>query len=114
MRRKIGRLAGQEADMTGVSALLGLDTQSDRRRGDRRSVRIDAKISSDDLWCMVDCTIVDRSERGARIRTILDVILPARFELIIPSEGIAIPVRNVWRRGHNTGLEFLSKPRKIF
>jgi hypothetical protein len=112
LRRKICRLAAEGAAMTGVSAILGLDTQADRRRGDRQPVRIEAKIASDDLWCMVDCTILDRSEHGAKIRTILDVILPARFDLIIPCEGIAIAVRNVWRRGHHTGLEFLSPPRK--
>jgi hypothetical protein len=87
------------------AALLGLDTH-ERRRSRRETVQIDAQIVSDDLWCVVDCVICDRSDHGARLRLPWSIRLPARFELWIPEEKIAIPVRSVWRRGRLAGVEF--------
>jgi len=96
--------------MSGVSAILGLDREPDRRRGDRHAVSIEAQILSDDLWCAVDCTIVDRSDHGAKLKFGLSLKLPSHFDLVIPSDSVKIPVKGIWRRGFYTGVEFIGAP----
>ena len=90
-----------------MSALLGLAHQQDRRSNRRYPVNVEAKIVSDAIWCEVDCTIRNRSEHGCKIRLAMMVALPRRFTLSIPSEGIEVPVRLVWRRGPSVGLQFI-------
>lgn len=86
--------------------------EPDRRRRRRETVRIDAKIVSDDLWCVVDCVIVDKSPDGARLRLHWPTALPARFDLVIPSERQIVSVRAVWRRGQNAGVQFMGEARQ--
>lgn len=90
-----------------MSALLGLAHQPNRRSSRRYPVNVEAKIISDAIWCEVDCTIRNRSERGCKLHLPMRVSLPARFTLSIPSEGRMLPVRLVWRRRASIGVEFL-------
>src|SRR5688572_14673535 len=90
-----------------LSAFLGLGDQPDRRRQGREQVQIDARLVSDDLWCAIDCQIVDRSAHGARLSLPWPIELPAQFQLVIPSEEATIPVRCVWHRNKLAGVEFL-------
>lgn len=61
---------------------------------------------SDELWCVLDCTIVDQSADGAKLRIGYAVTLPATFSLSVPSQCVTIPVRSVWRRHQYIGVEF--------
>lgn len=98
--------------MSEMTAILGLAHQPDRRRGRRKSVLIDASIVAADLWCEIECTIEDRGEHGVKLKLPLSVELPKHFDLVIPSEHVTIPGRNVWRRGPFMGVEFVGPPRK--
>lgn len=90
-----------------MSAVLGLAHQADRRKTRRQPVSIEAKITSDAIWCEVDCTIQNRSPRGCRLHLPMEISLPRQFFLTIPSEGDARPVRLIWHRGPALGVEFL-------
>ena len=90
-----------------MSALLGLAHQLDRRSSRRYPVNVEAKIISDAIWCEVACTIRNRSEHGCKLHLPMTVSLPRCFSLSIPSQGIALPVRLVWRRGHSVGVQFI-------
>ena len=89
-----------------MSALLGLAHQPDRRMSRRYPVSIEAKIVSDAIWCELDCTIRNRSDRGCKLHVPMVVALPRQFSLSIPSEGLIAPVRVVWRRGSSVGVRF--------
>src|SRR5262245_39308917 len=95
----------------GMSALLGLAHQPDRRRGRRDPVTIEATIVSDELWCEIACVIRNSSEKGAKLQVPPMIKLPARFDLTIPEQSIAIPVRCIWRRGSFVGVEFVGAPK---
>ncbi|MBL8895623.1 MAG: PilZ domain-containing protein [Rhizobiales bacterium] len=90
-----------------MSALLGLAHQPNRRSSRRYPVNVEAKIVSDAIWCEIDCTIRNRSERGCKLHLPMAVSLPRRFTLSIPAEAISRPVRLVWRRGPSVGVEFV-------
>jgi len=92
-----------------MTALLGLAHQPDRRASRRHPVTIEAKITSPEIWCELDCVIRNRSDQGAKLYLPLAVQLPDEFSLTIPSEGGAIPVRLVWRRGPWLGVRFCGK-----
>ena len=95
-----------------MSAVLGLAHQPDRRALQRNRVAIDAKIVSRSLWCMIECTIRDRSEAGAKLYVPAKLKLPSTFDLAVPSEHIVIPVRCIWRRGEWIGVQFVGKPKE--
>jgi len=90
-----------------MSAVLGLAHQAERRAGRRQPVGIEAKILSDAIWCEVDCTILNRSLRGCKLHLPMEVSLPRRFSLAIPSENAVLPARLVWRRGASVGIAFI-------
>jgi hypothetical protein len=92
-----------------LSAILGLAAPAERRRHGREPVEIDARIVSDDLWCAIDCRIVNRSPTGAKLALPWPTImLPERFDLVIPAETRTLTVRRVWHHGKEAGVEFLS------
>jgi len=90
-----------------MSALLGLAHQPNRRSSRRYPMNLEAKIVSDAIWCEVDCTIRNRSEHGCKLHMPMRVSLPRHFTLSIASEGRALPVRLVWRRGASVGVQFI-------
>jgi hypothetical protein len=58
---------------------------------------------------VLDCTVHDLSELGARICFTEAVEVPPEFELEIPSRGLRLPARLVWSREANHGVIFLEK-----
>jgi len=66
----------------------------------RGQVRIDGGKS------LIDCTIRDLNETGARLRFESVFPLPSQFELFIVDAKAIWPVRNAWQKGTETGVEF--------
>lgn len=56
------------------------------------------------LWA--DCTIVDLSQGGARLKIAAIYPLPARFMLLQFEGGLVYEARLRWRRGDLTGVAF--------
>src|SRR3954469_24171156 len=55
------------------------------------------------------CTVLDLSESGAKLRLSLGALIPAHFELAIPSRRERYRCRLVWRTLDTLGVEFLSR-----
>jgi hypothetical protein len=53
-----------------------------------------------------DCTIRDISVRGAKVLLTTELPLPAELEMIVTKWRQAYPVRVVWRKGREIGVEF--------
>jgi hypothetical protein len=59
---------------------------------------------------LLDCTIRDQSDHGARLIMEHAITLPERFQLVNVSDGETREVRVVWRHGGQVGVEYLSPP----
>ena len=66
----------------------------------RGQVRIDGGKS------LIDCTIRDLTETGAKLRFDDAFPLPPQFELFIVDAKAVWPARNAWQKGTEAGVEF--------
>ncbi|MBC8035901.1 MAG: PilZ domain-containing protein [Rhizobiales bacterium] len=61
---------------------------------------------------VVDCTIRDMSETGARIVCGDQTAVPREFRFVTPGEGLMRNAKVVWRRGNQLGIRFTSEARQ--
>jgi hypothetical protein len=61
---------------------------------------------------LLDCTIRDQSEGGARLIIEHAIMLPDVFRLMNVSDGETIEVRVVWRQAGQVGVQYISQPEK--
>jgi hypothetical protein len=95
-----------------MSAAKKLDFTFDHRRSHRRIVVEDARIvDKRGGWSLIDCTVRDISEGGAKLQLDPCVEVPANFDLLLVKELQIIPVRIRWRRRGFMGIQF-SGPRR--
>jgi hypothetical protein len=83
----------------------------ERRSGKRWRTVLKARIVFNGRSSVLDCTVRDLSDTGARIYFADVSELPPEFELVIPNRGLRVPSRLMWSRGANHGIEFLEKQR---
>lgn len=86
------------------------DAIVERRRSPRRRVLKRGKALLHDQKSLLDCTIRDQSEHGARLLMDHAIMLPHRFQLVNVTDGVTREVRIVWRHGGQVGVEYLSPP----
>ena len=67
----------------------------------RGQVRIDGGKS------LIDCTICDLTETGAKLRFEDVFPLPQQFDLFIVDANAVWPARTAWQKGTEVGVEFL-------
>ncbi len=67
----------------------------------RGQVRIDGGKS------LIDCTIRDLTETGAKLRFEDVFPLPQQFDLFIVDAKAVWPARSAWQKGNEAGVEFL-------
>ena len=79
------------------------------RRFLRRQVCLEAVITPLVMNRTMPCTVLDLSEGGAKLRVSLGALIPARFELAIPSRRERYRCRLVWRTLDTLGVEFLAR-----
>jgi hypothetical protein len=77
----------------------------DKRRGSRRRVLKGGKIIFRAGFSVIDCTVRDESEIGARLKLVTTLGVPDVFQLRI-MKGEPREVRVVWRSGYELGVEF--------
>jgi hypothetical protein len=82
----------------------------ERRRWPRRRVLKRGKILYYDRPSVIDCTIRDISEGGARLLCSQSGLLPKEFFLVFVVEKEMRNARIVWRTAEELGVEFLSPP----
>ena len=68
-----------------------------------------AKLVSMNQWSLVDCTVRDMSETGAKIICGDQAAVANEFRFLLPSDNSIRTARVVWRRGDMLGIEFTSE-----
>jgi hypothetical protein len=81
------------------------DDGAHHRSSHRQRTLKAAKVVLTD-WTMIDCTIRDISEGGARLVFGDAFSLPEEFRLLIVSTNMIVPVKLLWQRGLNAGVGF--------
>lgn len=78
----------------------------DKRKGPRRRVLKGGKIVFADGMRVIDCTIRDLSETGARLLIGSSIGVPDTFLLYEQAKGLLHPAAVVWRQSDAVGVRF--------
>ena len=86
------------------------------KRKARRRVLKEGKIVYADGLCVLDCTIRDMSERGARLMIANTAGLPDTFQLYEKSTPLPriYPAFIAWRQAKTTGVHFQGPASSIY
>ena len=85
----------------------------EKRKVPRRRVLKEGKIVYADGLRILDCTIRDLSDSGARLLIANTVGLPDAFLLYEKSSGVLRPASIAWRQANAIGVEFTGPPTSI-
>ncbi len=83
--------------------------EDNKRIAPRNRVLKSAKIVHLSNWSLVDCTIRDMSETGAKLVVGDQVAVPNEFRFLVSSENTIRNAQVVWRRGDMIGITFTSE-----
>ena len=78
----------------------------DRRNSTRKRSLLNGRIVFNNRCSVIECTIRDISETGAKILFSHPTPIPAEFELDIPSKGPPVRARVMWSNGKECGVLF--------
>ena len=70
----------------------------------RRALKAGKVVLSD--WKVMDCTIRDLSDGGARLEFGTVFELPHEFRLLVVATNLMIPAELAWQRGQAAGVRF--------
>lgn len=84
----------------------------DSRTTRRPRVLKDGKIVTKGLGSVVDYSVRDITAAGARIRCKSQKAIPEEFELLVLSDNWIRPVKVMWRRGDEAGVQFTGEARR--
>ncbi len=84
-----------------------------KRIAARSRVLKGAKLVSLNNWSLVDCTIRDMSQTGAKIICGDQMAVANEFRLMIPSDNTIRDAKVVWRRGELIGITFTSEKTSV-
>ncbi len=85
----------------------------EKRKTTRRRVLKEGKIIFADGMRVIDCTIRDMSEHGARLLIANSVGVPDTFHLFEKSSGMVYPAAVAWRQPSAIGVRFEGQPTSI-
>jgi PilZ domain-containing protein len=85
----------------------------EKRKIARRRVLKEGKIVFADGMRVIDCTIRDMSDNGARLLIANSVGVPETFHLFEKSSGMVYPATVVWRQPRAIGIKFDGPPTSI-
>jgi hypothetical protein len=85
----------------------------DKRKIARRRVLKEGKIIYADGMRVIDCTIRDMSDNGARLLIANSVGVPETFHLFEKSSGMVYPATVIWRQPSAVGVKFDGAPTSI-
>ena len=86
-----------------------VELEENKRNAKRMRVLKSAKLVNMNNWSLVDCTIRDMSETGARIICGDQMAVANEFRFLVPSDNTICNAKVVWRRGELLGIEFTSE-----
>ena len=81
----------------------------ERRSRKRWHTILRGRIISLNRHSLIECTVRDLSDTGARIYFADVSAIPSEFEIEIPNRGLRAQARLMWSRGANHGIMFLNK-----
>lgn len=84
-----------------------MEVDADRRRSKRARTFLDGRIILNNRNSVIDCTVRDLSETGAKITFAHTVQIPSEFELSIPRRGLVVRARVMWTKGKDLGITFI-------
>jgi hypothetical protein len=79
---------------------------NNKRQAPRQRVLKAGKIAYANGAIVVDCTIRNLSDTGARLQVPTSVAIPDRFEFVEAASGKRRAATVVWRRGELMGIHF--------
>jgi hypothetical protein len=82
---------------------------NDRREQARQRVLLAGKVMLPGGG-VIDCTVRDRSECGARIKVQSVIGIPDRFQLLIETTATMIEVCVEWRKQNELGVRIVGPP----
>lgn len=88
------------------------DKKEELRIARRQKVLKAGKILAPGNLAVVDCTIRDMSETGARLAVGDQMATPNDFRLVVPMDNTMRDAKVVWRRGNLIGVTFTSEARR--
>ena len=81
-----------------------------RRASPRSRLRLmSGKVVNDKLSFLVECTFLDHSSNGCRLRLARDIPLPCKFNVYLDSDASILIVAPIWRRGTHVGLRLVDR-----
>lgn len=84
---------------------------AEKRRSKRMRSLLTGRVIFNNRCSVLDCTVSDISETGARISFAHPVEIPPEFELDIPKRRSVDQARVMWSRGAEHGIQFIDDPR---
>ena len=78
----------------------------------RQRLLKDGRIVMHRGWSLIDCTIRDTSDSGARLSVKPQCEFPQHFDLLYVTEEKLVPCELRWRRGDRLGVRFIGPFRK--
>ena len=79
---------------------------NNKRRSPRQRVLKAGKIVYANGSIVIDCTIRNLSDTGARLQVPTSVAIPDRFEFVEAASAKRRPATVMWRRGDLMGIRF--------
>jgi len=86
---------------------------NEKRKTQRRRVLKEGKIIFADGMRVIDCTIRDMSDTGARLLIANTVGVPETFHLFEKSSGMVYPTSVSWRQASAIGVKFVGPATSI-
>jgi PilZ domain len=84
-------------------------TEDNKRATARLRVLKGCKIVAMDRWSIVDCTVRDLSETGAKLICKDPASVADEIRFLLPAENTIRNARVMWRREDMLGIEFTSE-----
>jgi hypothetical protein len=85
--------------------------EDEKRVAVRRKVLKAAKIITVDMKTVLDCTIRDMSDTGAKLNIEVSAAIPKEFLFYLLSDNTIRDASLVWRRAGQIGTHFTSQPK---
>jgi hypothetical protein len=85
--------------------------EDEKRIATRRKVLKAAKIITMDMKSVLDCTIRDMSDTGAKLNVEVSSAIPAEFQFYLISDNTLRNAKTIWRRAGQIGVHFTGEPK---
>lgn len=82
----------------------------DQRASKRQRTILDGRIVFNNRFSLIECTVRDLSDTGARIAFSHPITIPQEFEIEVPNKRLSRWARVMWSNGKEYGITFAEAP----